>query len=141
MQLPVILHNREAANDLMAILAAWAPSVSPVMTARLGVLHSFSASAEAAQRALDLGFYLGFTGPITYKNADELRVIAAGAPIDRILIETDGPFLAPQQTRGKRNESSFVRYVNERLADLKGLPVDDMARQTTLNAERLFNLP
>ncbi len=141
LQLPVILHNREAADDLIAILVAWAPSVSPVMTARLGVLHSFSASAEVAQRALDLGFYLGFTGPITYKNSDELRAIAAGAPLDRVLIETDGPFLAPQPTRGKRNEPSFARYVNERLAALKGLPVDDMARRTTLNAERLFALP
>ena len=111
------------------------------MQARLGVLHSFSASADVAQRALDLGFYLGFTGPITYKRADELRAIAAGAPIDRILIETDGPFLAPQQQRGKRNEPGFVRYVNERLAELKGLPAAEMARHTTMNAERLFALP
>ena len=125
----------------MAILKAWAPSISPDMKGRLGVLHSFSASAEVAQRALGLGFYLGFTGPITYKNAQQLRDIAAQTPIDRILIETDGPFLAPQQRRGQRNEPSYVRYVNERLAHVKGLSIDDMARQTTLNAERLFALP
>ena len=140
-QLPVILHNRESADDLMAILDAWAPSVSPEMKERLGVLHSFSASAEVARRALELGFYLGFTGPITYKNADQLRAIAADLPVDRMLIETDGPFLAPQQRRGKRNEPGYVRYVNARLAELKGVTADDMARQTTLNAERLFALP
>lgn len=141
LKLPVILHNRESSDDLMAILAAWAPSVAPDMNGRLGVLHSFSASAEVARRALELGFYLGFTGPITYKNSHELRAIAADAPGDRILIETDGPFLAPQQRRGKRNEPGFVSYVNEKLAELKGLPINDMARQTTRNAERLFALP
>ena len=139
--LPVILHNREASADLMAILASWAPAVPPELKGRTGVLHSFSASAEVAQHALELGFYLGFTGPITYKNAEALRAIAAAAPIDRILIETDGPFLAPQPRRGQRNEPSYVRYVNERLAQVKGLPIDGMARQTTLNAERLFALP
>ncbi|MCE2470606.1 MAG: TatD family hydrolase [Anaerolineae bacterium] len=141
LQLPVILHNRESADDLMEILDAWAPSVAPEMKARLGVLHSFSASAEVALRALGLGFYLGFTGPITYKNADHLRAIAADLPVDRMLIESDGPFLAPQQRRGKRNEPGYVRYVNARLAELKGVTADDMARQTTLNAERLFALP
>jgi TatD DNase family protein len=141
LQLPVILHNRESSADLIAILDAWASSVPPSMQERLGVLHSFSGSADLAQRALDLGFYLGFTGPITYKNADQLRAIAATTPVDRILIETDGPFLAPQQRRGRRNEPSYVRYVNERLAEVTGLSIGDMARQTTLNAERLFALP
>lgn len=141
LQLPVILHNRESSDDLLAILEAWAPSVPPAMKGRIGVLHSFSASAEAARRALELGFYLGVTGPITYKNAHELRTIAADAPIDRLLIETDGPFLAPQQRRGKRNEPSYLRYINERLAQLKGLSFENMARQTTLNAEQLFALP
>lgn len=141
LQLPVILHNRDSSDDLLAILETWAPTAPPVMNGRLGVLHSFSASADAALRALELGFYLGFTGPITYKKAHELRAIAAEAPIDRLLIETDGPFLAPQQRRGKRNEPSYLRYVNERLAQLHGLAFEDMARQTTLNAERLFALP
>lgn len=140
LQLPVILHNRESSDDLIAILDAWAPSAPPDMNERLGVLHSFSGSAEMAQRALELGFYLGFTGPVTYKNAHQLRAIAADVPIDRLLIETDGPFLAPQQRRGKRNEPGYVRFINERLADVKGLTIDDMARQTSLNAERLFAL-
>ncbi len=141
LQLPVILHNRDSADDLMAILDAWAPSVPPGLNQRLGVLHSFSASADVAQRALELGFYLGFTGPITYKNADQLRAIAADVRADRMLIETDGPFLAPQQRRGKRNEPGYVRYINARLAEVKGVTADDMARQTTSNAERLFALP
>lgn len=141
LRLPVIIHNREASDDLIDILEAWAPSVSPDMKERLGVLHSFSASAQVARRALELGFYLGFTGPITYKNAQQLRAIAAEAPIDRILIETDGPFLAPQQRRGRRNEPSYVRFVNGRLAELKDLSINDMARQTSSNAERLFALP
>ena len=141
LQLPVILHNRESSDDLIAILADWAPSVTPSMKERLGVLHSFSGSAAIAGRALELGFYLGFTGPITYKNARELRAIAAATPIDRLLIETDGPFLTPQPRRGTRNEPGYLRYVNERLAELHGLAVDEMARQTTLNAERLFALP
>ena len=100
LQLPVILHNRESSDDLIAILEDWAPSVPPNMSGCLGVLHSFPARQQWAQRALALGFYLGFTGPITYKNAHELRAIAAGAPIDRVLVETDGPFLTPQQRRG-----------------------------------------
>lgn len=141
LRLPVILHNRESSADLIAMLDAWAPSAPPDLQGRLGVLHSFSGSADLAQRALELGFYLGFTGPITYKNADQLRAVAAATPADRILIETDGPFLAPQQQRGKRNEPSYVRYVNERLADVKGWSVAAMARQTTVNAERLFGLP
>lgn len=141
LQLPIIIHNRDASADLIAILADWAPSASSKMTGRLGVLHSFSASAQVAQRALELGFYLGFTGPITYKNADELRAVAARVPVDRLLIETDGPFLAPQQRRGKRNEPSYVRDVNQRLAEVRGVSVAAMARQTTLNAERLFSLP
>ena len=86
----------------------------------MGVLHSFSASGEIAQRALELGFYLGFTGPVTFKKAEALRDVARSIPIDRLLIETDGPFLAPQQRRGKRNEPAYVRYINDKLAELQG---------------------
>lgn len=140
LELPVILHNREAANDLMAMLEAWAPTTPPSMSNRLGVLHSFSASREVAQLALELGFSLGFTGPLTYKKSDDLRAIAGGIPRERLLIETDGPFLAPQQQRGKRNEPAFVRFINDKLAELHGIPAEEMARQTTQNAVRLFAL-
>ena len=141
LELPVILHNREAGKDLLAALVAWAPTAPASLRGRLGVLHSFSASLEVAQRAVELGFYIGFTGPITYKKADDLRAIAACLPQGRILIETDGPFLAPQQRRGKRNEPAFLPFINERLAELHGITAEAMAHQTSKNAKRLFALP
>lgn len=138
LELPVIIHNRQSTADLMAILENWAPSAPAGLRGRLGVLHSFSATDAIAERALALGFYLGFTGPLTFNKAEDLRSIAGRIPIDRIVIETDGPFLAPQQRRGKRNEPAFVRYVNDKLADLHSLAPEEMARQTTGNAEALF---
>lgn len=139
--LPVILHNREAEADLLAILEAWAPSAPASLNNRLGVLHSFSASAEAARRAIELGFYIGFTGPITFKKADGLRAIAASLPRERLLIETDGPFMTPAPRRGKRNEPAFLRYINAKLAELHGCSAAEMAGQTSANANRLFGLP
>lgn len=140
LQLPVIIHNRDADADVMAILEDWAPSAPLSLRGRLGVLHSFSASAEVAARAIELGFYLGFTGPITFKKADELRAIAAGLPLDRLLIETDGPFLTPQPHRGARNEPAFVGHINDKLAELHNISGPDMARRSTCNAARLFAL-
>jgi len=141
LELPAIIHNRDGCADLLRILEDWAPAAPASLRGRLGVLHSFSASFAIAERALALGFFLGFTGPITFKKADELRAVARRVPVERLLVETDGPFLAPQQRRGKRNEPAYVRFVNSRLAELHGLPAEEMARQTTLNAERLFALP
>lgn len=141
LELPIIIHNREASADVLDILAAWVPTLSPALRNRPGVLHSFSASKQDAERALELGFYLGFTGPITYKNANDLRLIAATVPIERLLVETDGPFLTPQQHRGGRNEPAYVAYVAARLADLHGVAVDIMHAATTANAEHLFRLP
>lgn len=140
LELPVIIHNREAAADLMAILENWAPTVPESLKQRLGVLHSFSATYDIAERALELGFYIGFTGPITFKNADGLREIAKRVPLDRLLIETDSPFLAPQQRRGKRNEPAYLRYICEKLAALRGVDPAQMARVTTSNAVALFAL-
>ncbi len=138
LELPVIIHNREASDDVIAVLRAWIPSLPESLRGRPGVLHSFSAPPNIADQALELGFYLGFTGPITYKNADELRSIAARVPPDRLLIETDGPFLAPQSHRGKRNEPAYVREVADRLAALRLVDLPTVAAQTTANAERLF---
>jgi TatD DNase family protein len=133
---PVILHNRDASEDLLRLLAA-----SPLAgRERPGVLHSFSADWETAERALEMGFYVGFTGPLTYKNGEELRRIAARIPLDRLLVETDAPFLPPQPYRGKRNEPAFVAAVAERLAALHNLSFEEMARVTTENAGRLFKL-
>ena len=141
LELPVIIHNRDASEDVMAILEAWTRDLPTALRDRPGVLHSFSAPQAIAERALAAGFYLGFTGPITFKNADDLRRVAAMTPLDRILIETDGPFLTPTPHRGQRNEPAYVRFVAERLASLKQVSFETLAQATTDNAVRLFRLP
>lgn len=141
LNLPVIIHNRDASEDVMDILEAWASTLEGPLKARPGVLHSFSAPDSIAERALTSGFYLGFTGPITFKKADELRSIAAKVPLDKLLVETDGPFLTPHPYRGKRNEPAYIPYIVDRLAGLHLVTVEEMAQATTQNAERLFGLP
>jgi TatD DNase family protein len=141
LELPVIIHNRDAHDDVISILESWVHSLPPSLQDRPGVLHSFSAPPHIAERALAAGFYLGFTGPITYKNADEVRHIAARVPKDKLLVETDAPFLTPAPFRGKRNEPSYIPYIVERLAALHQISADEMARLTTENADRLFQLP
>ncbi len=140
LELPVIIHNREAGADVLAILKEWAPSAPASLHGRLGVLHSFSGTADMAAQALELGFYLGFTGPLTFKKAEALRAIAQSAPLERLLLETDGPFLAPHPKRGKRNEPAYLPYINARLAALHGISAGEMAARSTQNAERLFAL-
>src|SRR5690606_8676730 len=101
-------------DDVLGILARWVPTLPPALRECPGVLHSFSAPQSAAERGLSLGFYLGFTGPVTFKNADDLRHIAARVPDDRILVETDGPFLTPHPYRGRRpNRPAYVRLIAE----------------------------
>ncbi|MEW6578091.1 MAG: TatD family hydrolase [Chloroflexota bacterium] len=139
LELPVIIHNRDASDDVLAVLAAWTAMLPAALRDRPGVLHSFSAPQSAAERGLALGFYLGFTGPVTFKNADDLCHIAARVPADRLLVETDGPFLTPHPYRGRRpNRPAYVRFIAERLAALRAVPYDDFATQTTANAARLF---
>ncbi len=134
LDLPVIIHNRDSSADVIRLLAE-----SPLVgRQRPGVLHSFSADWATAVAALDMGFYLGFTGPVTFKKADELRRIAAQVPLDRILVETDAPFLAPHPYRGKRNEPAHVAYVAERIAQERGVETAVFAQQTTANALKLF---
>lgn len=140
LQLPVIIHNREATEDTLAILAAWVGSLPEPLKNRAGVLHSFSGDLAAAERAIALGFYLGFTGPITYKNAEETRRIAAAVPVDRLLVETDGPFLTPIPHRGKRNEPSYIPLIIERLAAVRQISSEVLAAVTTANAFQLFQL-
>jgi TatD DNase family protein len=141
LEVPVIIHNRDASDDVIAILEAWTRDLPVSLGERPGVLHSFSAPESVAERAITAGFYLGFTGPITYKNADDLRHIAARVPLDRIVVETDGPFLTPTPHRGKRNEPAYIPLIVERLAALRLISVEEMAKATTANAERLFRLP
>ncbi len=138
--LPVIIHNREADEDTLPILEEWAKTVPPSLRGRVGVWHSFSAPLAYAERALAAGFYLGFSGPVTYKNAESLRHVAGQVPLDRLLVETDAPFLTPLPHRGKRNEPAYVALVAERLAALHQVEITKLAEQTTQNALRLFNL-
>lgn len=136
--LPVIIHNREASADIIPILERWAASLTGDLKMRPGVLHSVSAPFDLAMRAIDAGFYVGFTGPITYKNADDTRKIAAAVPLDRIVVETDGPYLTPAPYRGQRNESAYIPYIVERLATVRGVTEAEIESATTANAERLF---
>ena len=136
LNLPVIIHNRESNTDVIQML-----SESPLVgRENPGVLHSFAADWETAVSALNLGYYLGFTGPVTFKKADDLREIAKKVPNDRILVETDAPFLTPHPYRGKRNEPAYVAYVAERLAEERGVSTAVFAQQTTANAQRLFSV-
>lgn len=141
LELPVIIHNREANDDTLAILSTWVQTLPASLQSRAGVLHSFSGDLDMAEKALALGFYLGFTGPITYKNAEETRRIAAAAPLDRLLVETDGPFLTPIPHRGKRNEPAYIPLIIERLAAVRQSTPEALAAATTANAARLFRLP
>lgn len=131
---PVIIHDREAHPEVFAMLRDQAPPAGVV-------LHAFSGDLAMATEAVARGFYLGVDGPLTYKKNDGLRTIFAAVPLDRILIETDAPYLSPQQKRGTRNEPAYVRWVAERLAEVRGLTLDEVTRATTENATRLFRWP
>lgn len=132
--LPLIVHAREADADIGRILEEESGK-----GAFQAVLHCFTASRELALRAIDLGFYVGFTGILTFKKSAELRAIAAELPSDRILVETDAPYLAPGKFRGKRNEPSYVTETAKTLAMTRGVTFDEIARQTTENFFRLFH--
>lgn len=141
LNLPVIIHNRKASEDVIAILEQWASTLPESLRKRPGVLHSVSAPPPLAERALAAGFFLGFTGPITFKKADETRLIARETPLDRILVETDGPYLTPKPYPTPRNEPAYIPYIIEKLAEVKETSGDEIAAITTQNAVRLFNLP
>jgi len=134
---PVIIHDREAHDEALAILTDW---VAAAPERRCGVFHCFSGDLAMARRAVALGFYLGVDGPITYQNARKLPETVKWLPLDRLLIETDCPYLTPHPHRGKRNEPAYVRLVAERIAALKGISVEELAQATTANARRLFGL-
>jgi len=128
--LPLIVHTRDADPETAAILAEERPPA--------GVIHCFSRGRELAEQALSLGFYISFSGIVTFKNAEELRATARDIPLDRLLIETDSPYLAPVPLRGKRNEPAFVVHTAARLAEIKGISLDGLARATSENFFRLF---
>jgi TatD DNase family protein len=128
--LPLIVHTRDADPETAAILAEERPPA--------GVIHCFSSGRELAEKALSLGFYISLSGIVTFKNAEELRATARDIPLDRLLIETDSPYLAPVPLRGKRNEPAFVVHTAARLAEIKGISLDELARATSENFFRLF---
>ncbi|MFN9774283.1 MAG: TatD family hydrolase [Burkholderiales bacterium] len=131
---PLIVHTRSASDDTVAILREeGADAVG-------GVMHCFTETWEVARAALDLGFFISLSGIVTFRNAEALREVARRVPLDRLLIETDSPYLAPVPHRGKVNEPGFVRHVGEFLATLKGVETERFAQITTENFDRCFNL-
>jgi TatD DNase family protein len=133
-QLPLVVHTRSASDDTLAVLKHEGQGMVR------GVFHCFTETQAVARAALDLGFDISFSGILTFKNAADLRDVAKLVPMDRLLIETDSPFLAPMPHRGKTNQPAFVALVAEQVAQIKGLPLADVASQTTRNFERLFGV-
>ena len=131
--MPVIIHSREAMEETLELVASHVPS-------RGGVMHCFDGTATDARRTCDLGLHLSFAGPITYRKDSTLRDAARAAPVERLLIETDCPYLAPDGHRGERNEPAYVRRMAEALARARDVRFEEMARHTTANAQRLFGL-
>jgi len=129
---PLIIHTRDASEDTMTILEEEGASDCG------GVMHCFVENWEVARRALDIGFYISFSGILTFKNAVDLKEVAKKVPLDRILVETDAPYLAPVPYRGKSNEPAYVLHVAEHLAELKGLALEEVAEKTTNNFFSLF---
>jgi TatD DNase family protein len=136
-QLPLVIHTRSSSADTLAILKEEGEDGSAGSAG--GVFHCFTEIAEVARAGLDLGLYISFSGILTFKNAHDLRDVAAFVPMDRILIETDSPYLAPVPHRGKTNNPSYVPFVAKQIAEIKGLSVEAVAEATTANFERLFN--
>jgi len=133
---PLVIHTREASADTLAILKEEGEDGRP--QAAGGVFHCFTETAEVARAALDLGFYISFSGILTFKKAQDLRDVAAFVPLDRMLIETDSPYLAPVPYRGKTNNPSYVPFVAQQIAELRQLPIETVARITSDNFEALF---
>jgi TatD DNase family protein len=135
---PLIIHTRSASDDTVAMLRDAQASAGGALT---GVFHCFTETAEVARAALDLGFMISFSGILTFKTAQALREVAAFVPLERCLIETDSPYLAPVPHRGKTNSPAWVPHVAAELARIKGLPLETVAAATSRNFEHLFQLP
>jgi TatD DNase family protein len=133
LDLPLVIHSRDADDAVLEVLASEGRSIK-------GVMHCFSGSYETVRRCLDLGLYISFAGPITYKNAADRREVAKHIPLDRILVETDSPFLSPEPFRGRPNEPARVRLVAQTLADVKGRSLEEMIEVTGKNVTDLFGI-
>ena len=131
LDMPVVIHSRDAWEDTMELLRKYRPK---------GVMHCFSGSAEIAREIVTMGMYVGFTGVVTFKNAKKALKALEAVPLDRLLVETDCPYMAPEPNRGKRNYSGYLPYTVAAMAAVKGVSPDEMAEITAENAERLFNI-
>ncbi|HLF00820.1 MAG TPA: TatD family hydrolase [Anaerolineales bacterium] len=135
LNLPVIIHCREAQTEVMAVLKEWASGFAGAR----GVLHSYSGDRAQLGAVMEIGFHIGLTGPITFPKATEMRAVAASAPLEKILTETDAPYLTPAPHRGRRNEPAHVIHVAEKIAEVRGLTLDEVGKQTQANADLLFD--
>ena len=133
LDLPVIIHSRDAAADTLEIMKEYGQGLR-------GVIHCFSYSIELAREYVKMGYHIGIGGVVTFKNGRKLKEIAAEIPLDRILLETDCPYLAPVPFRGKRNDSSYISYVAKEIADLKGITYEEVVAQTEKNGKELFQI-
>jgi TatD DNase family protein len=137
-KLPVIIHTREAEADTIRLLReSWAARGGDAIG---GIIHCFTSTQQLADAALEMGFLISFSGVVTFKNAEDLRAVARSVPLERLLVETDCPYLAPVPHRGRRNEPAFVRDTAAYLANLRGVSLEEMASTTSANFKRLFNL-
>jgi TatD DNase family protein len=134
LRLPVVIHDREAHADVLQLMHSFASSVA-------GVMHCFSGSVEMAKEAIDQGYLISLAGPVTFPNATNLHRVAQWLPEESIVLETDCPWLAPQSKRGKRNEPAFVLETARKVAELKGIPVEELIQITSQNAKQLFRIP
>jgi TatD DNase family protein len=135
LDLPVIIHDREAHAELVEILRQMTKEKAK------GVIHCFSGDYDMAMALIDMGYHISIPGTVTYKKAVQVHEVATGIPLERMLVETDAPFLAPVPFRGKRNEPLFVTYTARKIAELRNIDFQDVALQTSENAKRVFNLP
>ena len=133
LNLPVVLHSREAEADTISIL-------KEIPVPALGVAHSFTSSLKMARTLLDMGWYLGINGIVTFKNAEDLREVVRWIPLDRLLLETDSPFLAPVPFRGKPNKPAHIPVIASFIAELRKIPIEHLAEKTSENAHRLFSI-
>ena len=132
LNLPVIMHSREAETDTLNIL-------HEIPVPPLGVAHSFTSSFEMAKTLIEMGWYIGINGIVTFKNAEDLREVVSWLPLDRLLLETDSPFLAPTPFRGKPNKPAHIPAIATFIAELRGISLEQLSEQTSANAQRLFN--
>ena len=134
LDLPVIIHSRDAAEDTLKIMKEYAQGLR-------GVIHCFSYSKELAEEYVKMGFHIGIGGVVTFKNGKKLKEVAEVVPLERILLETDCPYLAPEPYRGKRNSSLYIPHIAQAIADIKGITYEEVVSQTEKNAKMLFRIP